>query len=157
MLITIISPSTARLSRRPMARLVAPRRLPTRPASISLSRLSHRSISTVRQASILGGLRLGFNRSWQEPRRHQSSAAQLDLQGQLSQTGQVTVITGMRHYVHLCIKTKFLLGGSRGIGLHLGEAIASLGGDVAVLDVIEPKESFESLESRYGTKFRFYR
>jgi NAD(P)-dependent dehydrogenase (short-subunit alcohol dehydrogenase family) len=49
------------------------------------------------------------------------------------------------------------VGGSRGIGLHLGESIASLGGDVAVLDIIEPQKSFEALEQRYGTKFKFYK
>ncbi|KAK5062649.1 hypothetical protein LTR84_004722 [Exophiala bonariae] len=75
------------------------------------------------------------------PRCFQTTVAKLDLISQLSQRNRVTVITG----------------GSRGIGLFLGEAIASLGGDIAILDIIEPQKSRDVLKSRYNVKVEYYK
>ncbi|KAK9427099.1 hypothetical protein V1505DRAFT_381331 [Lipomyces doorenjongii] len=56
--------------------------------------------------------------------------------------GRVTVITG----------------GARGIGLALAFAVAEVGSDVAILDILdEPHEHFELLQKDYGVKVKFYK
>ncbi|EGC41410.1 short-chain dehydrogenase/reductase SDR [Histoplasma capsulatum var. duboisii H88] len=59
----------------------------------------------------------------------------------LSLDGKVTVITG----------------GSRGIGLALVEAMAGLGSDVAILDIMEPQVDIEKLQSQYNTHIKHFK
>ena len=49
-------------------------------------------------------------------------------------------------------------GGARGIGLALARGVAELGGDIAVLDILEePDKDFNDLESTFGIRARYYR
>lgn len=93
--------------------------------------------------------------------KHQhSSASKLDLKAQLSQSGRLTVVTGkskLRLVQSIVVMTDLCKGGSRGIGFHIGECIASLGGDIALLDLMEPQEDLKLIESIYGTRVRFYK
>ncbi|OJJ55384.1 hypothetical protein ASPSYDRAFT_1159005 [Aspergillus sydowii CBS 593.65] len=59
----------------------------------------------------------------------------------LSLDGKVTVVTG----------------GARGIGLALSETVASLGSNVAILDLLEPEHELTDLENAYKTRFKYYR
>ncbi|PLB50095.1 short-chain dehydrogenase/reductase SDR [Aspergillus steynii IBT 23096] len=54
-------------------------------------------------------------------------------------------------------KVTVITGGSRGIGLTLAQTVASLGSDVAILDVQEPETRIPELEKTYGTRFSFER
>lgn len=48
-------------------------------------------------------------------------------------------------------------GGGRGIGYGIARAIAEMGGNVAVFDVLEsPVEDFRTLESDFGVKARYF-
>lgn len=55
-------------------------------------------------------------------------------------------------------KTTMITGGGRGIGFAITKAIAQLGGNVAVLDVLpKPLDEFEELSSKYGIKAHYER
>ncbi|KAJ5683438.1 hypothetical protein N7462_006603 [Penicillium macrosclerotiorum] len=54
-------------------------------------------------------------------------------------------------------KVTVITGGSRGIGLTLAKTAASLGSDVAILDVEEPETTLQQLENEYGSRFFFQR
>lgn len=81
----------------------------------------------------------------------------------LSQSGKVTVITGSLRdkSPHLGTwkqyETNILAGGARGIGLTLAEATAELGGNVALLDRMEPQTDLARFKTIYGTEAKFYR
>lgn len=47
-------------------------------------------------------------------------------------------------------------GGARGCGLAFAQSCAEAGADVAIFDVIEPDETFQSLSERYGVRTAYY-
>lgn len=96
MFVPIISPSPARLPQTPLARAVARRRPVSGPTSVNIRIHGLRHNSTTRVSSLSIPRALSFRQSYRGPRRYQSSTAKLDLSGQLSQKGRVTVITGMQ-------------------------------------------------------------
>lgn len=57
----------------------------------------------------------------------------------------------------ITVLTGRVSGGARGIGLAIAKAVAELGSDVALFDMIEPQESLAGLTERYGRRFQFYR
>lgn len=56
-----------------------------------------------------------------------------------------------------CNRVNILVGGSRGIGLALVEAMAGLGSDVAILDIMEPQVDIEKLQSQYSTHIKHFK
>lgn len=50
-----------------------------------------------------------------------------------------------------------MIGGVRGIGLAIVDTIASLGGKVAVLDVLKPGNDFEQVQRQHPNSIKYYR
>lgn len=53
-------------------------------------------------------------------------------------------------------RTALVTGGARGCGLAFAQSCAEAGADVAIFDVIEPDETFQSLSERYGVRTAYY-
>ena len=55
-------------------------------------------------------------------------------------------------------RTIVITGGARGIGLALGFAVAEVGGNVAVIDVLtDPHPHFEILKNEFKVKVKLYK
>ena len=55
-------------------------------------------------------------------------------------------------------RTVVITGGARGIGLSFGFAVAEVGANVAIIDLLsEPHEHYYKLEKDYGVKVKLYK
>lgn len=55
-------------------------------------------------------------------------------------------------------RTIVITGGGRGLGLAFGFAVAEVGGNVAIIDLLdEPHDHFKKLETEFGVKVKLYK
>lgn len=55
-------------------------------------------------------------------------------------------------------RTIVITGGGRGLGLAFAFAVAEVGGNVAIIDVLDkPHDHFNKLESEFGIKAKLYK
>jgi sorbose reductase len=55
-------------------------------------------------------------------------------------------------------RTIVITGGGRGLGLAFGFAVAEVGGNVAIIDLLDkPHDHFQKLETEFGVKVKLYK
>ena len=55
-------------------------------------------------------------------------------------------------------RTIVITGGGRGLGLAFGFAVAEVGGNVAIIDLLDkPHDHFRKLETEFGVKVKLYK